>query len=32
VIKIDGKSEVMTVSLHNLKGERIYTVELPLEV
>lgn len=30
-VKIDGKSDTMTVSLHNLKGERIYTVELPLE-
>jgi alkaline phosphatase D len=32
VVKIDGKSDVMTVSLHNLKGERLYTVELPPEV
>lgn len=32
VVKIDGKSDVMTVALHNLKGERIYAVELPPEV
>ncbi|HSF32839.1 MAG TPA: alkaline phosphatase D family protein [Candidatus Tectomicrobia bacterium] len=28
ILKIDGKSEVMTVSLHNLQGAKIYSVEL----
>jgi hypothetical protein len=32
MIKIDGKSDVMTASLHNLQGERMYTVELTPEV
>jgi alkaline phosphatase D len=31
LVKIDGKSEVMTVSLHNLLGEKIYSVELSPE-
>jgi alkaline phosphatase D len=30
--KIDGKSDVMTVSLHNLQGEHLYAVELVPEV
>jgi alkaline phosphatase D len=30
-VKIDGRSEVMTVSFHNLLGEKIYSVELPPE-
>jgi alkaline phosphatase D len=30
--KIDGKSDVMTVSLYDLQGERIYAVELTPEV
>jgi alkaline phosphatase D len=30
-VKIDGKSEVMTVSSHNLLGEKIYSVELTPE-
>jgi alkaline phosphatase D len=32
LVRIDGKSEVMTVSLHNLQGEKIYGVELTPEV
>jgi alkaline phosphatase D len=31
VVRIDGKSEVMTVSLHNLQGTNIYAVELTPE-
>jgi alkaline phosphatase D len=31
LVKIDGKSEVMIVSLHNLLGEKIYSVELTPE-
>jgi alkaline phosphatase D len=31
VVKIDGKSEVMTVSFHNLQGAKIYAVELTPE-
>jgi alkaline phosphatase D len=31
MIKVDGKSDVMTVSLHNLQGERLYAVELTPE-
>jgi alkaline phosphatase D len=27
-VRIDGKSEVMTVSLYNLQGEKLYTVDL----
>ncbi|MEP7270311.1 MAG: alkaline phosphatase D family protein [Acidobacteriota bacterium] len=27
-IRIDGKSEVMTVTIHNLAGEKIYSVDL----
>jgi phosphodiesterase/alkaline phosphatase D-like protein len=30
-VKIDGKSDVMTVSFHNLQGAKIYGVELPPE-
>ena len=32
LVTLDGKSEVMTVSLHNVQGEKLYTIELPLEV
>jgi alkaline phosphatase D len=32
MVKIDGKSAVMTVSLHNLQGERIYRLELTPDV
>jgi alkaline phosphatase D len=32
MIKIDGKSNMMTVSLHNLQGERIYRVDLTPDV
>ncbi len=32
LVNIDGKSDVMTVSLHNLQGERIYRLELAPEV
>jgi alkaline phosphatase D len=32
MVKISGKDEVMTVSLHNLRGEKLYSVELPPEV
>jgi alkaline phosphatase D len=32
LVKIDGKREVMTVSLHNLPGERLYAIDLPPEV
>jgi alkaline phosphatase D len=31
-VKVDGKSEVMTVSLHNLQGERLYAIDLTPEV
>jgi alkaline phosphatase D len=31
LVKIDGKSEVMTVSFHNLLGAKIYAVELTPE-
>jgi alkaline phosphatase D len=31
LVKIDGKSEVMTVSFHNLQGVKIYGVELSPE-
>jgi alkaline phosphatase D len=31
LVKIDGQSEVMTVSLHNLLGGRLYSVELSPE-
>jgi alkaline phosphatase D len=30
-IRIDGRREVMTVALHNRRGERIYEVDLPPE-
>ena len=30
-LKIDARSRVMTAGLHNLKGDRIYPVELPPE-
>jgi alkaline phosphatase D len=32
MVNIDGKSDVMTVSLHNLQGERIYAIDLSPEV
>jgi alkaline phosphatase D len=32
LVRIDGKSDVMTVSLRNLQGEKIYSVELTPEV
>ena len=28
-VKIDGKSEVMTVSLHDIAGKNLYSVDLP---
>jgi alkaline phosphatase D len=31
MVKIQGKTDVMTVSLHNLKGDTIYSVELSPE-
>jgi alkaline phosphatase D len=31
LVKIDGTSEVMTISFHNLLGEKIYSVELTPE-
>ena len=31
MIKIDGKTEVLTVTLHNLEGEKIYSVDLESE-
>jgi alkaline phosphatase D len=31
MVKIDGDSEVMTVSLHNLAGDILYSVDLPPE-
>ncbi|AFZ57827.1 alkaline phosphatase D family protein [Anabaena cylindrica FACHB-243] len=31
-VKIDGKTEVLTVSLHNLEGQKIYSLDLPPEV
>jgi alkaline phosphatase D len=31
LVKIDGKSEVMTVSFHNLQGVKIYSIELTPE-
>jgi alkaline phosphatase D len=30
-LKIDARSRVMTAGLHNLKGDHVYTVELPPE-
>jgi alkaline phosphatase D len=32
LVTLDGKSEVMTVSLHNVQGEKLYAFELPPEV
>jgi alkaline phosphatase D len=32
MVRINGQDEVMTVSLHNLRGEKIYGIELPPEV
>ena len=32
MVKISGKDEVMTVSLHNLRGEKMYSVDLNPEV
>lgn len=32
MVKIDGTNQVMTVALHNLAGEIIYSVDLPPEV
>ena len=32
MVKISGKDEVMTVSLHNLRGEKMYSVDLSPEV
>ncbi len=29
VVRIDGKTAALTVSLHNRKGDRLYSVELP---
>jgi alkaline phosphatase D len=29
MVKINGQDEVMTVSLHNLRGEKIYGIDLP---
>ena len=29
MVKISGQDEVMTVSLHNLRGEKLYSIELP---
>jgi alkaline phosphatase D len=29
VVRIDGKTAAMTVSLHNRAGDRLYSVELP---
>jgi len=31
MVDIDGTSEVMTVSLHNLAGEVVYTIDLEPE-
>jgi hypothetical protein len=28
MVNISGKDEVMTVSLHNLRGEKIYSIDL----
>jgi alkaline phosphatase D len=30
-VKVDGKTEAMTVAIHNLNGERLYSVDLPPE-
>ncbi|MEA5551264.1 alkaline phosphatase D family protein [Anabaena cylindrica UHCC 0172] len=30
-VKIDGKTEVLTVTLHNLAGQKIYSLDLPPE-
>ena len=32
MITIAGQDEVMTVSLHNLHGEKLYSIELPSQV
>jgi alkaline phosphatase D len=32
MVKISGQDEVMTVSLHNLHGEKLYSLDLPPEV
>jgi hypothetical protein len=32
MVKVSGQDEVMTVSLHNLRGEKIYSVDLSPEV
>jgi alkaline phosphatase D len=32
MVRIDGASEVMTVTLHNLHGEKLYTVDLEPEI
>jgi alkaline phosphatase D len=29
LVRIDGKTAAMTVSLHNRTGDRLYSVELP---
>jgi alkaline phosphatase D len=30
-VKIDGKTETMTVSLHDITGKQLYSVELPAQ-
>jgi hypothetical protein len=30
-VQIDGRSQAMTVSLFNLNGDRLYSVQLPPE-
>jgi hypothetical protein len=32
MVNIHGQDEAMTVSLHNLRGEKIYSIDLPPEV
>src|SRR5262249_60330524 len=32
MVKVNGQDEVMTVSLHNLRGEKLYSVDLSPEV
>jgi hypothetical protein len=32
MVKVSGTDEVMTVSLHNLRGEKLYSIDLNPEV